>query len=371
MRTHCVMAALAAGLLVVGVSAEATMTAYANWNEVTDPPGSAPMADAGLDYRVTDTFLSAQVCIDLHGNSQYPEVELGAGKWGGGLVDGPDDNGVYEYMNVAPAGTWGRCLNDDEGTIEFWFNPDWDPTGPQLLDRGFVFAGSTGGNGWRGVSLYVLGTGPGQYGEGWAPETGYWTTDFYTQSDQSVGHNYSDTANLTADWNHIAFVWDATGNRTYMNGVKVGERVYAPGDPKVDWSDDHYMFLGSFQTHSHGDADGTYDALAVYNTAIYTGDTYTVPTEQPGGIPVLDGDLDGNGFVGQTDLDIVLGAWGTMPPSDPRADPSGDGFVGQTDLDTVLGDWGQGVPPSVPEPATLAMLGLGGLAAIQRRRHGR
>lgn len=81
------------------------------------------------------------------------------------------------------------------------------------------------------------------------------------------------------------------------------------------------------------------------------------------------GDLDDNGFVGQDDLDIVLGAWGTSPPSDTRADPSGDNFVGQDDLDTVLGDWGQGTPPpSVPEPAILSLLALGVLATMRRRR---
>jgi hypothetical protein len=45
-----------------------------------------------------------------------------------------------------------------------------------------------------------------------------------------------------------------------------------------------------------------------------------------------------------------LGAWGTggesgQPLSDPRADASGDGFVGQADLDIVLGTWGQGTRP--------------------------
>ena len=93
--------------------------------------------------------------------------------------------------------------------------------------------------------------------------------------------------------------------------------------------------------------------------------------EDPAGlelIPAFDGDLNDDGFCGQDDLDIVLAAWGTSPPSDPRADPSGDNFVGQDDLDTVLGDWGQGtLPPSVPEPATVAMLAVCGLALLRRR----
>ncbi len=85
-------------------------------------------------------------------------------------------------------------------------------------------------------------------------------------------------------------------------------------------------------------------------------------------VPALAGDLNGDGFVGQDDLNIVLGDWGNMPPGDPRADPSGDDFVGQDDLNPVLADWGQGTPPvelsAVPEPNTIRLAALAGLAAI-------
>jgi PEP-CTERM motif len=85
----------------------------------------------------------------------------------------------------------------------------------------------------------------------------------------------------------------------------------------------------------------------------------------------IEGDLNDDGFVGIDDLNIVLGAWNqNVPPADPAADPSDDGFVGIDDLNVVLGNWNAGTPPSVnvvPEPATLSLIALGGVALLRRK----
>ncbi len=84
--------------------------------------------------------------------------------------------------------------------------------------------------------------------------------------------------------------------------------------------------------------------------------------------PSLAGDLSDDGFIGQDDLDIVLGEWGDTVVPSSQADPSGDGFVGQGDLDIVLADWGEGESQKIPEPASASLLLLGALAMLRRRK---
>jgi hypothetical protein len=64
--------------------------------------------------------------------------------------------------------------------------------------------------------------------------------------------------------------------------------------------------------------------------------------------PQIDGDLDGDGFVGIADLNLVLGNWNqNVTPGDLLSgDPDGDGFVGIADLNVVLGNWNAGTPPA-------------------------
>jgi hypothetical protein len=92
--------------------------------------------------------------------------------------------------------------------------------------------------------------------------------------------------------------------------------------------------------------------------------------------PLLVGDLNGDGFVGVDDLNIVLGNWNqTVTPGDLLAgDPTGEGFVGVDDLNIILGNWNAGTPPEVgaviPEPttATAVLLTTMGVLMARRRR---
>jgi hypothetical protein len=95
------------------------------------------------------------------------------------------------------------------------------------------------------------------------------------------------------------------------------------------------------------------------------------------GIPFapLPGDLNGDGFVGIEDLNIVLGNWNqNVTAGDPLlGDPSGDGFVGIEDLNAVLGNWNAGSPPTsganIPEPGAVGVMTIGVAAgALSRKR---
>ena len=86
----------------------------------------------------------------------------------------------------------------------------------------------------------------------------------------------------------------------------------------------------------------------------------------------LAGDYNGDGFVSQADLDLVLLNWGdTALPAGWSAGDQFDGVqISQNELDAVLLNWGNGAPAvvSIPEPAAGAVVVLLGLISLRGRR---
>ena len=90
-------------------------------------------------------------------------------------------------------------------------------------------------------------------------------------------------------------------------------------------------------------------------------------------VPIVTGDMNGDGFVGADDLTILINNWNDFVELGDlgSGDLTGDGYVGADDLAWMIDAWNTGALPvaatAVPEPTSMSCLALL-LAAIQARR---
>jgi len=185
-------------------------------------------------------------------------------------------------------------------------------------------------------------------------------------------------ANAYVLWSDDEFSFNITidkdtddGGAGTTGGIKFGENTMGDAITGIDWSTPHTIFIGydsALELHNFY-LDGTYASTLTYGNFSRNGVGYA-----------QDAVGFGDGTTGQG-LDVAV-EWYSVAiydVNDPNevvppipGDINGDGFVGIDDLNVVLGNWNQGVLPpagnaTIPEPATLSLLGLGGLAMLRRR----
>ena len=177
-------------------------------------------------------------------------------------------------------------------------------------------------------------------------------------------------------WAHIVVELEFNYNpSTPTSTAKVYAKEVVAGDTSPLTTDD-ILDLGGTDTVNFMWDGSIFDALVIQNdyregTAVLVSmdDIQVHVGESP---LVVKGDLNGDGFVGVDDLNLVLQNWNRgVPPGDARADPTGDGYVGVSDLNRVLVNWNKGIPPVVtaviPEPASILLLGALGSSVLCQR----
>ena len=343
-----------------------------NWsnNDVPDTPGESPSIDSGGAWNVT---------------SSGGEISTGP------LTLGVDDTlTVSNKLTLSDINSLGGELNVSPGA-NITVNSSWQNDGVITLNE-FGFIGTPSS------SLSVTNNATGLIrGQLFISPLGFIAKNLINHGTISPGYTVNDgkslalTSDLTLTGTSVLDieVGGGTTNTSFdtiagLGSVTLGGELrltqfngYAP-IPSTTLTIVDSIFsngiTGSFSNVADGDrlttTDGSGSWLVQYGPSHANADV-VITDYQP--TPVLSGDLDGDGFVGINDLNIVLGAWNqAVPPGDPLADPSGDGFVGIDDLNTVLGNWNAGTPPpdvlgNVPEPGSLVVLGVGGVAILRRR----
>ncbi len=190
-----------------------------------------------------------------------------------------------------------------------------------------------------------------------------------------AGNQETFDLNLTGDFSTHRFDWaaDAIDFRSLHGhyteppntGFIINEWNYAGADIPPDLDEKVHINLWQFQGLAPG--NGLEHELIIKS--------FTFTPEHL--LNAIEGDLDGNGFIGIEDLNIVLANWNqTVPPADTTADPSGDNFVGIEDLNVVLSNWNTGTPPgasadhaTVPEPAMLSLYLIGAASLLRLARN--
>ena len=173
-----------------------------------------------------------------------------------------------------------------------------------------------------------------------------------------------------------------SGNTSFSGG-SLAEYLGAVGSPGT--SDllaitGNLNLSGATALDLSGGTNGGYYTIATYTgslTGTFSSVTpgYTVDYSHAGQIRVdasfVPGDVNHDGVVNGLDISLISSNW--LATGANQADANGDGVVNGLDISLISSHWlqtgGAGSGASVPEPSTIVLAALGGLAWLVRRRY--
>jgi hypothetical protein len=173
-------------------------------------------------------------------------------------------------------------------------------------------------------------------------------------------------------WYHSMLVYDASGSeggmtgRFYFDGVLVRD-AFNPASLAA-FAHDKPLIVGDKIRPNQ--FERWIDQAAIWDHAFSTTDVEARFAAGSQDIIAIPGDINGDGQVDGLDLNLLGADWQSVSPVTPEADINGDGIVDGLDLNILGGNWQAGVPApgaAIPEPASLALLGIGAMAMLRRR----
>jgi hypothetical protein len=199
--------------------------------------------------------------------------------------------------------------------------------------------------------------------------------------------NLVDMFRIDVDSLNLQYLLDQFGTALSITTTAEMRNILSPEDDLLngnasDWVDWVLNYDEVNNTFGPG-TDGINLDLFAPGDTIHPGDLgYAVMAQvwfDEGGLNQILGDIDGDGFVGLTDINFVLSNWNqnVTPGDETMGELTNDGFVGLADLNVILSNWNAGTPPPpppsagvavVPEPAGLTIAAAMSLALLRRVR---
>ncbi len=326
----------------------------------------APIATARADLIGYWPFEdgAGPVVQDLSGNDNHGQLTDTAaftddGKFGAALNVGTFNNGAAVLLNDAAnredgAAGFDSIVNTQNATIQYWFHRE----GEDPQDQWEYFFG-TGGN--RQLS-----------GAPWGDGNLYFDVSGCCNANQRIATSITD-AHTDGQWHHVAY--------RKRQGEQPETQIFLDGVSIIDSGTNDINDITPIDTASIG-ADtnggssviGRIDEFAIWDEALSDEDIIALSE----GAPVLPlpeplGDFNGDELVDTADFLIMAANFGlkfSRDDSITKGDFNGDTRVNLKDFlgFRMLINSQQGATAAVPEPSSLALLGIVGGWFLARRR---